>query len=62
VDCDEYLIEDKVNFLQFIKEISEKEITSFPIIFYKKEFIGGFIETQKYLKKLELTFEETFTF
>jgi glutaredoxin len=47
VDCEEYLVEDKEGFLKFIQEKAEQkspEIRTFPIIFYKKQFIGGYNE------------------
>ena len=35
IDCDDYIIEDKTNFLLFIETISKREIKQFPIIFHK---------------------------
>lgn len=60
IDSDEYIIEDKDFFLNFIKEISNTEVKSFPIIFYDKKFIGGYSETIKYVDELILTFDNTF--
>jgi len=61
IDCDEYLIEDKENFLSYMKTISSNDITSFPIIFYNEKFIGGYKETVDYVNKvLEIDFEEDF--
>ena len=54
IDCDEYLIEDKEAFLIFIKNCANEgtpEIKSFPIIFYKKQFIGGYAELVKFYEK-----------
>jgi glutaredoxin len=58
IDCDEYLIESKPEFLRFIQELSSREWKTFPIVFNKGQFIGGFIDTQEYLEKmLEFTDE-----
>jgi len=62
IDCDEYLIEDKPGFLEFIKNIAGKEVNIFPMIFYQGKFIGGYNETKEFLDKLLLSFEETLTF
>lgn len=58
VECDDYLIEDKENFLLFIKELSDKKCNLFPIVFYKSAFIGGYNETEILIDKLFLSFEE----
>ena len=43
IDCDDYLIEDKESFLSFIKNLNDNiEHRTFPIIFHKKKFIGGY--------------------
>jgi glutaredoxin len=57
IDCDEYLIEDKENFLLFIKEKANKEYKTFPMVFNNGIFLGGFNETQEYFDKL-LNFDE----
>lgn len=59
IDCDEYLIESKPEFLQFIQELSNREWKTFPIVFSNTgQFIGGFIDTREYLEKmLEFTDE-----
>jgi len=61
IDCDEYLIEDKEGFLAFINKMSGnaitenekacREIKTFPIIFYKDQFIGGYSELEIFYKK-----------
>jgi len=60
IDSDEYIIEDKDFFLKFIKEISNAEVKSFPIIFYDKKLIGGYSETINFINKLILAFDNTF--
>ena len=62
IDCDEYIIEDKVKFLLFIKEQAKREIKQFPIIFHESNIIGGYSETKEYIDKLFLSFEENLNF
>jgi glutaredoxin len=59
IDCDDYILEDKAAFLQFIHKLSGKEHKTFPIIFDGQTFIGGYAETSNYLDKL-LDFDLTF--
>jgi glutaredoxin len=47
IDCDEYLLEDKAGFLEFIKEVAGKEYRTFPMVFRAGTFVGGFTETKK---------------
>jgi len=62
IDCDDYLIEDKEGFLSFMESCvgSSKPQRSFPIVFYDAKFIGGFQETNEFVQKLLLQFEEMF--
>ena len=62
VDCDEYLIEAKTEFLEFIKNLAQKECKTFPIIFFDEKFIGGYNETKEHVEKSLLEFEENLTF
>ena len=39
IDCDEYLIEERDKFLDFIENICKKEIKIFPIIFFDGKFL-----------------------
>jgi glutaredoxin len=52
ISCDEYLLEDKEEFLSFIKEKANKEYRTFPMVFKDRKFIGGFAETQLHFDKL----------
>jgi glutaredoxin len=58
IDCDDYLIEDKDNFLQFINNIANKDCKIFPMVFFDEKFIGGYNETIEYINKNFLSFEE----
>jgi glutaredoxin 3 len=60
INSDDYIIEDKENFLNYIKQISKTEVKTFPMIFYDKEFIGGYIETLKIVDELMLDFDNAF--
>ena len=59
IDCDDYLIEDKINFLLFIEKKTNIIFKSFPMIFNDDIFIGGYQETINYVDKL-LSFDEVF--
>jgi len=62
VDCDEYLIENKDNFLLFIEKIAKQSCRVFPMVFNDATFIGGFNETKDFIDKILLSFEEIFSF
>jgi glutaredoxin len=62
INCDEYLLEDKPCFLEFIKQLANKEVNIFPMVFLDGKFIGGYNETKEYLDKTLLSFEEYATF
>jgi len=51
VDCDEWLIEDKPAFLEFIREKAGQECKTFPIVFHNGAYVGGFEETKVYKEK-----------
>lgn len=60
IDCDEYLIERKYEFLLFIQELTSREWKTFPIVFTSDGvFIGGFTDTKLYLEEL-LEFTDDF--
>lgn len=60
IDCDEFILENKEEFLLFIKETIGQEYNFFPMVFDNGVFIGGYNETVKYLENLELNFNEQF--
>jgi glutaredoxin len=53
IDCDEYLLEDRAGFLDFIKQKAGKEYRSFPMIFYNGNFIGGYVELKTQMVDLQ---------
>lgn len=50
IDCDEYLLDNKPAFLDFIRSKAGKEYRSFPMIFYDGKFIGGYVELKTHLQ------------
>jgi glutaredoxin len=44
IDCDEYLLEDRTGFLNYIEALVGKKVTLFPIIFIGNSFIGSLNE------------------
>lgn len=50
--CDEYLFEEKENFLSFMSKYTESNWKRFPMVFHNGKFVGGFIETKLYVDKL----------
>ena len=51
INCDEYLIEEKEIFLQFIKNKANTEYKTFPIVFFNGIFIGGLAESIEFIKQ-----------
>lgn len=60
IDCDEYLIEDKEGFLDFIEKLAKISFKTFPMVFYDGKFLGGFTDTKEHINNLLLSFEENF--
>lgn len=63
VDCDEYILENKEDFLLFIKNLVGHEYKTFPMVFNNGVFIGGYNETVKYFSEQQnqtLNFDESF--
>jgi glutaredoxin len=60
--CDSY-IETKNNkeyFINFIEKLANVKPNTFPMVFYGNQFIGGFKETEEYLKCKVIKFDEDF--
>lgn len=53
INCDEFILEDKQGFLQFIYLLVGKEYKTFPMVFSYKTFIGGFKETVDYFSNIQ---------
>ena len=47
ISCDDYLAQDKQHFLNFIKEIAERDFKTVPRVFCDGKFVGGFLETER---------------
>lgn len=60
VQCEEYLLEERENFLSFIEYKIGKSYTTFPMVFYDNKFLGGFNEASEYISKLIVSFDELF--
>lgn len=58
--CDEYLLENKEEFLAFIREKIGSECRVFPMVFFDGKFVGGYNETVETKDKFKLSFEENF--
>ena len=50
IECDEYLLDNRDDFLQFICEKADCEVQSFPMVFHDGVYIGGYQETKKYIE------------
>ena len=60
IDCDEYILEYKEEFLNFIENIAETSYKTFPMVFYDGKFVGGLTHTKEFINKLLLSFEDKF--
>ena len=53
IDCDEFILENKEEFLTFMNAIIGKEYKMFPMVFDNNKFIGGYNETVSYFTSLQ---------
>jgi glutaredoxin len=60
VNCDDYILENKEEFLTSIENIAETSYKTFPMVFYEGKFIGGATHTKEFINKLLLSFEDIF--
>lgn len=52
INCDTYLQSDKTEFLEIMKKLCRQEVSTFPMIFSGKHFIGGYAELLTFLKEI----------
>ena len=60
INCDEYILEDKEQFLKDIENIAKKSWKTFPMVFYQDKFVGGLTDTIDLINKNSLSFEDNF--
>ena len=61
IDCDEYILEHKTEFVTFIKQLSGREFNVFPMVFDGNKYIGGYKEMVDYLEKMfDFSFDAVF--
>jgi glutaredoxin len=60
INCDEYILEDKEQFLKEIENIAQKSWKTFPMVFYEGKFVGGLTDTTDLIDKILLSFEDIF--
>jgi glutaredoxin len=59
INCDKFILENKDEFLLFIREMIGQEYKLFPMVFDEDTFIGGYNEIIKYIDK-SLDFTQNF--
>ena len=59
VDCDEFILEDKMYFLKFMEKIIGIEYKTFPMVFDNGKFVGGYADTMEHTEHT-LNFNEEF--
>jgi glutaredoxin len=62
INCDEFILNNKEEFLSFIHHLIGKEYNMFPIVFDNKQFIGGYNETKYFTTLLQSDKEELLDF
>jgi glutaredoxin len=53
INCDDYLIDYKEEFLFFIQQKIGKNVTLFPMIFHNGIYIGGYEYTKIHVEKMK---------
>lgn len=61
ISCDNYILEDKQSFVNFIINKTKEEMVLFPIVFNNGVFVGGYPETRDLIEKA-VSFEENLDF
>ena len=62
IDCDEYLIEKRDEFLAYIQSLIGKECKVFPMVFLDEKFIGNYQDTIKEIEKMKIFSKENISF
>lgn len=62
VNCDDFLIEQKDEFLSKMKELTAVEVLLFPLVFYEGKYVGGYKETTYFIEKLDIFMKDEFSF
>jgi glutaredoxin len=62
INCDIWLEEQETKnlFLASIEKLIGKKYNTFPIVFYNSIFIGGFLDTEKYLSNKKIIITDDF--
>ena len=60
VDCDEFLLENKEDFLIEMKNMIGREYKTFPMIFKNGIFLGGYMEAKKAYDQSKLVTNDDF--
>jgi glutaredoxin len=50
VECDDYLKKNKTEFLEEMKTYTHRVYRTFPMVFYKGDFLGGYVELKAHLE------------
>lgn len=53
IPCDDYLLENKEEFLHIMEKKIGQVYKTFPMVFYEGKFLGGFTETEIFIDKLK---------
>ena len=59
IPCDDYLLENKEEFLHIMEKKIGQFYKMFPMVFYEGKFLGGFTETEVFIDKLK-SFDDIF--
>lgn len=53
IECNDYLLQNRKEFLDFIFTCAGREYKTFPMVFHNGTFIGGFTELKEYHSNLQ---------
>jgi glutaredoxin len=52
INCDQFKQNSREEFLTFMKEITNQDWKTFPMVFHNGKFIGGYSDTENYFDNL----------